>query len=73
VQLQQNANLASSLISSRLHGLESHGNLKVSEMLCQLISIFEAGKSSFFIVLEPFDDARSNVIFFGIGPSGFPL
>ena len=42
-------------------------------MLCQLISIFEAGKSSLFEVPEPFDNARGNVIFFEIGPSGFPL
>jgi len=42
-------------------------------MLCQLVSIFEASKSSLFKVLEPFDDASGNVIFFGIGPSGFPL
>jgi hypothetical protein len=42
-------------------------------MLCQLISIFEAGKSSLFEVPEPFDNARSNVIFFEIGSIGFPL
>ena len=42
-------------------------------MLCQLISILEAGKSSFFKVPESFDNARGNVIFFEIGPSGFPL
>ena len=42
-------------------------------MLCQLFSIFETGKSSLFKVLEPLDDACGNIIFFGIGPSGFPL
>ena len=57
----------------RCYGLESHSDLKALEMLCQLISILEAGKLSFFKVSESFDNACGDVIFFGIGPTGFSL